>query len=214
MSSHARVVVAQPLSVVEAQLWDVVAWTGFLSCIETARRSSHDRYEVTIRQRRWRRDALLQVRWHASEHRFSWHTLEGPRWSGEIRLLGLNGRRTAISLTLGPLGGRAALRVARWTGSVRRCAGADLQRLSHRLGLLPQPVRPPRLAPVDGRAVQDVAGMAHVARGPGAGAGSAGSTGSAGSAGSAGSTGSTGSTVGAGADARRGAPGNGPDAAG
>ncbi len=162
----ARVEVGQPLPVVESQLWDVPAWTGFLGELESVHNCGHNRYQVTLRQGWSRRDTVLRVRWHASRHRFTWQTLDGPDWAGELTLLALGGYRTVVDLTLaGPRHWLAA--------AAGRCPGAthrpriDLDRLRQRLNLLPQQVHPARLSPTDGRALQDVDGMIRLTRRPG-----------------------------------------------
>ena len=54
MSMEAMAVVGLPLSVVETQLWDITQWPTFLAGLQTATRSSHERYVFTVRQGRKR----------------------------------------------------------------------------------------------------------------------------------------------------------------
>ncbi|HET9657451.1 MAG TPA: hypothetical protein VFP72_19020, partial [Kineosporiaceae bacterium] len=106
MVDRAGVVVGQPLPVVEALVRDVSGWAGLFGAVEDVSRLGHDRYLVELRRgRRRTRAALVRVQWNASEHRFVWRTLNGPDWSGELRLTALTGRRTSVRLSFdGPLG--------------------------------------------------------------------------------------------------------------
>jgi hypothetical protein len=182
MRSRARVVVAQPLTVVESHLWDVGSWPAYLGRLDSAVRTKHERYTVQVRQGWRRREALVRVRWRAGEHRVTWHTVEGPTWSGEFALTALNGRRTVVTLTMSPVGDGLGCLFDRWFAGRDSGPQSDLRRLAHRLALLPQPVRPSRL--VGGTApLHDLAGLRRLTGGgpgsgrgtrPGTGVGSAG----------------------------------------
>jgi hypothetical protein len=174
VTERAGVVVSQPLPVVEALVRDVSGWPALFADVQDVSRLAHDRYLVELRQgRRGRRvrtrAALVRVRWNAVEHQFSWHSVTGPEWSGELRLTPLTGRRTAVALTLnGRDGGpgwlsRLINRGYRSSGDATR----DVEALRSRVAALPQPVRPVRLTPLPGaRPVEDVLMMAGLAGRP------------------------------------------------
>lgn len=163
MPERASVVIAQPLPVIEAMLWDVASWPSFLRDVEDTRRIVHDQYQFTVRRGRRVREVVVQVRWRACDHRFSWQALDGPAWSGELELIALTGRRTAVRLVLADPPPGLCHRAARLLGCGRQAARNDLRALCRRADALPQPVRPQRLRPaVDRVGIGDIATVAAV----------------------------------------------------
>ncbi|MBI4942677.1 MAG: hypothetical protein HY830_18205 [Actinobacteria bacterium] len=149
MSMEAMAVVGLPLSVVETQLWDITQWPTFLAGLQTATRSSHERYVFTVRQGRKDYDVLVAVRWQARDHRFTWRSLEGPPWDGTLRLAPVNGRRTRVFLQRKAYPRSFFASMAELLGAGVADPSLDLQRLQDRLAVLPAPARPARLRSVD-----------------------------------------------------------------
>lgn len=145
MTQSASVVVGRPLSMIESQFWPVTNWASCLSDVASIRRSGHERYAVELRTGRRLEEVLVAVRWNARHHRFTWKALEGPQWTGELRMAPVNGRRTRLHLELSTmprtlLGGFAEL-----LGLTRPDLSADLARIHDLVNALPEPVRPSRL---------------------------------------------------------------------
>ncbi|HEX2804905.1 MAG TPA: hypothetical protein VHN80_01875, partial [Kineosporiaceae bacterium] len=100
MSDRAATVIALPLSVVESNIWDVTSWPAFVSDVQWVQRAGHERYLFGVRQGGRLHEIPVAVRWHARDHRVTWHQLDGPTWRGEIRLTAMNGRRTRATMTV------------------------------------------------------------------------------------------------------------------
>lgn len=163
MHEHATTVVSQPLSVVESHLWDVGSWPTFLGRLDSAVRTTHERYSVLFRYGWHDEEAVIRVRWRARDHKVTWRTEQGPVWCGEFSLGAVNKSRTVITLTTS-LGTRFSGWMLRWFSGRDRSAAADLERLRQRLELLPRPTRLPTARPRSGAALNDLA-EAHRIRG-------------------------------------------------
>jgi hypothetical protein len=186
MIDNASVVVSQPLPVVEAMIREVTSWPGLFGEVEEVAGLARDRYAVQLRRGRRTRTALVRVRRNAADHRLAWQALSGPNWAGEVHLVALTGRRTAVHLTFdrsprqpahrpGPGEGlRRLLRglipvLSRRGGSRRPVSQArrDLARFRERVDAVPRPVRPARMGPLPGaRPVEDVLIIDGIRHGP------------------------------------------------
>jgi hypothetical protein len=170
----ATAVVSQPLPVVEAMIRDVSSWSSLFGEVEDVTRLARDRYLVQLRRGRRIRPAVVGVRRNSPDHRIAWRALSGPNWSGELHLVALTGRRTAVHLILdrtprrqprlpGPGAGLRRLLRGLVPGRSRNGrppvsqAHRDLGRFRERVDALPRPVRPARMGPLPGaRPVEDV----------------------------------------------------------
>lgn len=160
MSQSASVVVGRPLSMIESQFWSVTNWAACLSDVASIRRSGHERYAVELRAGRRLEEVLVAVRWNARHHRFAWKALEGPLWSGELKLAPLNGRRTRLQLEVVALPRTFLGGLGELVGITRQDVSSDLARIHDLVNSLPEPVRPSRLA-VDAEVPEpDVAALA------------------------------------------------------
>jgi hypothetical protein len=157
MCDCAAAVIPLPLSVVESNLWDVTAWSTFLTGVQSIRLSAHERYLLEVREGHRLVDVFVAMRWHPRERYFSWEELQGPPWRGELRLKALNGRRTKVTLSLETeprtLRGRLAQVIAGHGGGVEE----DIARLQERFSGIPQPFNPARLVPA-GQTSDELAG--------------------------------------------------------
>jgi hypothetical protein len=145
VSERAATVIPLPLSVVESNIWDVTAWPSFVSDVQWVQRAGHERYLFGVRQGRRLHEIPVAVRWHARDHRVTWHQLDGPTWRGEIRLTALNGRRTKATMTVNSQPRNLTDKIAELFGVRGREASVDLGRLAERLASIPQPYNPGRL---------------------------------------------------------------------
>jgi hypothetical protein len=143
MRSRAQIVVFQPLPVVESQLWDVVAWPTFLGRLDSAVRTTHERYTVQIRRWWYSDEAVIRVRWRAKDHKVVWQTEQGPPWSGEFCLTPLSRTHTAIALSMTPVGTGPTAWVSHWFSTRDHGETAALARLKQRLDMLPHHGRLP-----------------------------------------------------------------------
>jgi uncharacterized membrane protein len=100
MRQHATTTVAAPLPDVQARLTDVTSWPAFMYGLESVEPAGHERYRFTLANGKQRRTVLVCVQAHPAEHRTAWRQLEGPRYTGELRLRAVDGGRTAVELTL------------------------------------------------------------------------------------------------------------------
>jgi hypothetical protein len=165
MTDRSTVVVSQPLPVVEAVVRDVTGWPGLFGEVAAVTRLASGQYAIELQCGRRTSPGVVCVRWAAAEHRFTWRAVSGRPWSGELQLVALTGRRTAVHLTLNAVPARRGRRAARLRGmlaalgplwssadssSRRDGACRDLATLRRRLDALPPPVRPPRLVPRQG----------------------------------------------------------------
>lgn len=176
MIDSATVVVSQPLPVVEAMVRDVSSWSSLLGEVEAVTRLARDRYVLELRRGRRTRTAVVRVRRNAGDHRIAWQALSGPNWAGEVHLVALTGRRTAVHLTFDRTPRQPSRRPGRGAGLRRLLRGLvpgpsrsgssrlpvseahrDLARFRERVDALPRPVRPARMGPLPGtRPVEDV----------------------------------------------------------
>jgi hypothetical protein len=156
MRSSARIVVSQPLSVVESHLWDVGSWPALFDRLESTVRSTHERYTVQIRRRWHSEEAVIRVRWRAKDHKVTWQTEQGPSWSGEFSLTPLSGSRTMVTLTTTPVGSGPQAWVSRWFPRGQLGGPADLDRLRRRMDVLPHPHRLPSPRTATNTAMNDL----------------------------------------------------------
>jgi len=100
MRQHATTTVAAPLTDVQARIADVSSWPAFLYGLEAVEPAGHERYRFTLVNGKRRRTVLVCVQTHPAEHRVSWRQLEGPRYTGELRLRESDSGHTSVELTL------------------------------------------------------------------------------------------------------------------
>jgi uncharacterized membrane protein len=131
---EATTVIAQPLDVVQERLREVESWPQFLIGLLLATRTGHERYRLVVRSGRTKREVTAAVQLNATEHRFTWKALEGPRYEGEIRLSAVDDghTRVRIAFTSDPVGFTDGIR--EMFGSSNDMAAVDLVRLEDRMG--------------------------------------------------------------------------------
>jgi uncharacterized membrane protein len=129
MRQHATTTVAAPLTDVQARLADVSSWPAFLYGLESVEPAGHERYRFTLANGKQRRTVLVCVQAHPAEHRMAWRQLEGPRYTGELRLRAVDSGRTAVELTLTADPVTMAEGFRELLGERHPAAQLDLQRL-------------------------------------------------------------------------------------
>src|SRR3954451_3541790 len=129
MRQHATMTVAAPLTDVQARIADVSSWPAFLYGLEALEPAGHERYRFTLVNGKRRRTVLVCVQTHRAEHRVFWRQLEGPRYTGELRLRESDSGHTSVELTLtaDPVSMSEGLREL--LGERHAAAEVDLQRL-------------------------------------------------------------------------------------
>lgn len=131
---EATSVVPQPLAVVEERLGEVESWPMFIEGLRLATKTGHQRYRLVVSSGRTTREVNAAVIAHPREHRFSWKSIDGPRYEGEIRLSAVDEQHTRVrlSFTSDPVGFVAG--IAELFGSSNDVAQVDLARLEDHLG--------------------------------------------------------------------------------
>jgi uncharacterized membrane protein len=97
---HATTTVAAPLAEVQARLADVTSWPSFVYGLEAVEPDGFERYRFTLADGKRRRTVPVCVQAHPSEHRMTWRQLEGPRYTGDLRLREVDGGHTTVELTM------------------------------------------------------------------------------------------------------------------
>jgi len=100
MRQHATTTVAAPLPDVQARLTDVTSWPAFMYGLESVEPAGHERYRFTLANGKQRRTVLVCVQAHPAEHRMTWRQLEGPRYTGDLRLREAGSGHTTVELTM------------------------------------------------------------------------------------------------------------------
>jgi uncharacterized membrane protein len=128
-TQQATTVMAAPLKTVHEQLRDVMSWPGFVSGLVAVEQLGFERYRFTLTEGGGRREVPVCVVDDPAGHRMSWHQLEGPRYSGEVRLRAVDAGHTRVELrtTADPTGFAAGLR--EMLGERHPTAELDLRRL-------------------------------------------------------------------------------------
>jgi uncharacterized membrane protein len=131
---EATSVVPLPLAAVYERLRDVESWPMFIEGLELVTKTAHQRYRMVVRSGRTAREVSAAVLDHPKEHRFSWRSLGGPRYDGEIRLSAIDDRLTRIKLTFtaDPVGFMAG--ISEMFGTSNDTAQIDMRRLEEHLG--------------------------------------------------------------------------------
>jgi uncharacterized membrane protein len=129
LRQHATTTVGAPLAEVQARLADVSSWPAFLYGLESVEPAGHERYRFTLADGKRRRTVLVCVQAHPAERRMSWRQLEGPRYTGDLRLREADDRHTTVELTMtaDPVGMSDGFREL--LGERHPAAQLDLQRL-------------------------------------------------------------------------------------
>lgn len=142
VTHRSTAVVAQPVSVVESNLWNVQRWHEFLGEVLDVVQEGPQRYVFTLAHPRGPREVRVSVRHHPRDRSFLFRSLGDLTWDGEIELRPMNGRRTRITLRITSL----APRRSGWLqpGPQTEQAHEDLARIVAFFERLPQPVRPAR----------------------------------------------------------------------
>jgi uncharacterized membrane protein len=132
-TQQATAVMRAPLEVVRERLRDVTGWPAFVSGLVGVEQLGFERYRFTLAEGGARRDVPVCVVDHAAEHRISWRQLEGPRYSGEVRLRAVDDGHTQVELrtTVDPTGFASGLR--EMLGERYPTAELDLRRLEELL---------------------------------------------------------------------------------
>lgn len=130
---EATSVVPLPLDVVEERLRDVETWPLFIEGLELITKTGHQRYRMVVRSGRTTREVHAAVIEHPKENRYSWKSLGGPKYDGELRLSAVDDRHTRIKLvfTADPVGFASGL--AEMFGSKNDTAEIDLRKLEEHL---------------------------------------------------------------------------------
>lgn len=130
---EATSVVPLPLDEVEERLRDVETWPLFIEGLELITKTAHQRYRMVVRSGRTTREVHAAVLEHPKENRFSWKSLGGPRYDGELRLTAVDDRHTRIKLvfTADPVGFVSGL--AEMFGTKNDTAEIDLGKLAEHL---------------------------------------------------------------------------------
>ncbi len=130
---EAASVVPLPLAEVQEGLRDVESWPMFLEGLVLVTKTGHQRYRMVVRSGRTSRELIAAVVEHPHEHRFSWKSLGGPTYSGDIRLHAIDSRMTRVSLqfTADPVGFMQGL--TEMFGTSNDEAVVDLRRLEDHL---------------------------------------------------------------------------------
>ncbi|MDQ1292429.1 MAG: hypothetical protein QG608_307 [Actinomycetota bacterium] len=136
---EASAVVSVPMDVIEHKLQDVESWPGFLIGVEEVRKTSFERYVFVVRDGRNTREVPVSV--VDRPQRWTWHSLSGPTFEGELRMYPVDTRRTrlVLKLTSDPAGFLAYL--AEMLIASHSTADVDLQRLEREL-TAPDPTDP------------------------------------------------------------------------
>src|SRR3954454_10775576 len=96
----ASAVVNLPMHEVSERLGRVESWREFLVGGREISRGNNDRYTFTVETATGVRKRDVRV-YHAEDgHRFSWKSVNGPRFTGVIHLSSVEGRRTMIKLSV------------------------------------------------------------------------------------------------------------------
>ena len=132
-TQQATTVMAAPLKTVHEQLRNVTSWPGFVSGLVAVEQLGFERYRFTLTEGGARRDVPVCVVDDPASHRMSWHQLEGPRYSGEVRLRAVDAGHTRVELrtTVDPTGLASGLR--EMLGERHPTAELDLRRLEELL---------------------------------------------------------------------------------
>jgi hypothetical protein len=133
---EATSVVPFSLDVVRERLRDVESWPLFIEGLERATKTGHNRYLLVVRSGRTTREVNAAVSEHPRENRFSWKSLGGPAYDGDLRLSVADEGRTRITLrfTAAPVGFLSGLAEMFGTLSNNDIAQVDLRRLEEHLG--------------------------------------------------------------------------------
>jgi uncharacterized membrane protein len=97
---EASTTVRARLDDVERYLADVEQWPTFLVGVESVVRRSGDTYTFCLNDDSNRRETTVEVRHQPILHRISWHTLEGPAFTGALELKALDAEHTRVRLEL------------------------------------------------------------------------------------------------------------------
>ena len=132
-TQQATTVMAVPLGAVEKRLRDVTGWPAFVSGLAAVEQLGFERYRFTLAEGGARRDVPVCVVDHPAEHRMTWRQLEGPRYTGELRLRPVDAGHTRVELrtTVDPTGFASGLR--EMLGERHPTAELALQRLEELL---------------------------------------------------------------------------------
>jgi uncharacterized membrane protein len=93
------IVVGVPIEEVEHRLVDVATWDRFLVGVVQVRETAFQRYRLVLRNGGRQREVDAVIAAHPAEHRYSWHTLAGPRYRGELRLRAVAAGQTQVQVT-------------------------------------------------------------------------------------------------------------------
>jgi hypothetical protein len=95
---EASAVVSVPMDVIKHKLQDVESWPGFLVGVEEVRKTSFERYMFVVRDGQNTREVPVSV--VDRPQRWTWHSLSGPTFEGELRMYPVDSRRTRLVLKL------------------------------------------------------------------------------------------------------------------
>jgi len=122
-------VVRVPLAAVESKLSAVEDWPQFLIGLAGVDKVTHGRYQFHVKHGGHTFDVPVAVTVDARDHRFAWHSQEGPKWDGEVKLTVVDGHHTKVHLvTIAEPRGFGAS-VADMVVAAKDEATVDLQRL-------------------------------------------------------------------------------------
>lgn len=97
---EASTTVRAPVDTVERYLTDVEQWPSFLVGVESVAPRSGNTYTFCLHDGSDRRETVVEVRHQPILHRISWHTLEGPAFTGALEYRALDAEHTRVRLEL------------------------------------------------------------------------------------------------------------------
>ena len=129
---EATTTVRAPLDVVERYVADVEQWPTFLIGLESVVRLSDDTYRFHLRDE-GERDTTVEVRHQPLLHKVSWHSIEGPAYTGIIELKSVDEAHTRVRLDLASHPGTLMSGFAEMLFPRMDRAAGDLRELSEHL---------------------------------------------------------------------------------